>query len=133
MVTGKSTDAAATRETLSGFRRAPDTSPEPPRRLAVRDPGKTDTPVTKLLERKGGFSWDTDGEALLRKHKPSYFDGSLPPRTGPAVRPALQRPFPRPRPVSRSAAASAVRALEGFLHQHAIAAAVYPIWHLRAS
>ncbi|MQA95045.1 MAG: hypothetical protein GEV11_10495 [Streptosporangiales bacterium] len=71
------------RETLSGFLRDPDTSPEPLRRLAARDPGKTDTLFTKLLKRKGGFSWDTDGEALLRKHKPSYFDGSLLPRTVP--------------------------------------------------
>jgi hypothetical protein len=71
------------RETLSGFLRDPDTSPEPLRRLAARSPRKTDTVFTKLLKRKGGFSWGTDGEALLRKHKPSYFDGSLLPRTVP--------------------------------------------------
>ena len=71
------------RETLSEYLRDPDTSPEPLRRLAARDPGKTDTLFAKLLKRKGGFSWDTDGEALLRKHKPSYFDGSLLPRTVP--------------------------------------------------
>jgi hypothetical protein len=71
------------RETLSGYLRDPDTLPEPLQRLAERDPGKTDLLFTKLLKRKGGFSWDTDGEALLRKHKPSYFDGSLLPRTVP--------------------------------------------------
>jgi hypothetical protein len=71
------------RETLSGFLCDPDSSPEPLRRLAARDPDKTNTLFTKLLKRKGGFSWDTDGEALLRKHKPSYFDGSRLPRTVP--------------------------------------------------
>ena len=71
------------RETLSEYLRDPDTSPEPLRRLAARDPGKPDALFAKLLKRKGGFSWDTDGEALLRKHKPSYFDGSLLPRTVP--------------------------------------------------
>jgi hypothetical protein len=71
------------RETLSGYLRDPDTSPEPLQRLAVRDPGKTDILFTKLLKRKGGFSWNTDGEALLRKLKPSHFDGSLLPRTIP--------------------------------------------------
>lgn len=71
------------RETLSGFLRDPETSPEPLRRLAARDPDKTDTLFTKLLKRKSGFSWEIDGEALLREHKPSYFDGSLLPRTVP--------------------------------------------------
>lgn len=71
------------RETLSGYLRDPDTSPEPLQRLAARDPGKTDILFTKLLKRKGGFSWETDGEALLRKHKPGYFDGTLLPRTVP--------------------------------------------------
>jgi len=35
----------------------------------------------KLLRRKRGFCWDTDGEQLLRQHKPSYFDGTRLPRT----------------------------------------------------
>jgi hypothetical protein len=65
------------RETLSGFLRDPDTSPEPLRRLAARDPAKASTVFTKLLNRKRGFSWDIDGEQLLRQHKPSYFDGTL--------------------------------------------------------
>lgn len=71
------------RETLSDYLRDPDTSPEPLRRLAARDLGKTDALFAKLLKRKGGFSWGADGEALLRKHKPGYFDGSLLPRTVP--------------------------------------------------
>lgn len=69
------------RESLSGFLADPDTSPEPLRRLAARDPAKASTVFTRLLKRKRGFTWETDGEQLLRQHKPSYFDGTLLPRT----------------------------------------------------
>jgi hypothetical protein len=69
------------RETISGFLRDPDTSPEPLRRLAARDPAKASMVFTRLLKRKRGFTWKTDGEQLLRQHKPSYFDGTLLPRT----------------------------------------------------
>ncbi len=69
------------RETLSGFLSEPDISPEPLRRLAARDPGKASMVFARLLKRKRGFTWQTDGEQLLRKHKPSYFDGTLMPRT----------------------------------------------------
>jgi hypothetical protein len=44
------------RETLSGFLRDPDTSPEPLRRLAARDPAKASTVFARLLNRKRGFS-----------------------------------------------------------------------------
>jgi hypothetical protein len=71
------------RDTLSGFLRDPDTSPEPLRRLAASDPAKASMVFARLLKRKRGFSWDTDGEQLLRQHKPSYFDGTLLPRTVP--------------------------------------------------
>jgi hypothetical protein len=69
------------RETLSDCLRDPDISPEPLRKLAARDPAKASTVFAKLLRRKRGFSWETDGEALLRQHKPRYFDGTLLPRT----------------------------------------------------
>jgi hypothetical protein len=75
------------RENLSGFLRDPDTSPEMLRRLAARDPAKASTVFSKLLKRKRGFSWETDGEQLLRKHKPSYFDGTRLPRTVPLSEP----------------------------------------------
>ena len=75
------------RETLSGFLRDPDTSPEPLRRLAARDPAKATAVFARLLKRKRGFSWTTDGEQLLRRHKPSYFDGTLLPRTVPLSEP----------------------------------------------
>jgi hypothetical protein len=68
------------RETLSDFLGDPDTSPEPLRRLAARDPAKASKVFGRLLKDKG-FSWPTDGEELLRDLKPSYFDGTLFPRT----------------------------------------------------
>jgi hypothetical protein len=71
------------RETLSGFLRDPDTSPEMLRRLAARDPAKASRVFAKLLKRKRGFSWEADGEQLLRQSKPSYFDGTSLPRTVP--------------------------------------------------
>jgi len=69
------------REILSAFLRDPDTSPEPLRRLAARDPAKASTVFTRILKRKRGFTWNTDGEQLLRQHKPRYFDGTVLPRT----------------------------------------------------
>jgi len=69
------------RETLSGFLRDPDTSPEPLRRLAARDPAKASALFARLLRRKQGFSWEADGEQLLRENKPGYFDGTVLPRT----------------------------------------------------
>ena len=69
------------REALSDCLRDPDASPELLRRLAARDPAKASKVFTRLLKRKQGFSWETDGETLLRQHKPAYFDGSLLPRT----------------------------------------------------
>ena len=69
------------REALSDCLRDPDISPEPLRRLAARDPAKASKIFTRLLKRKRGFSWETDGEALLRQHKSGYFDGTQLPRT----------------------------------------------------
>jgi hypothetical protein len=82
------------REVLTELLRDPDTSPEPLRQLAARDPSKANAVFEKLLKRKRGFCWDTEGEALLRQHKPSYFDGSQLPRTVPlskTLSEALQR------------------------------------------
>jgi hypothetical protein len=69
------------RETLSGFLRDPDGSPEPLRRLAAEDPVNASAVFAGLLKRKRGFSWAADGEQLLRQHKPSFFDGTALPRT----------------------------------------------------
>jgi hypothetical protein len=68
------------RETVFDFLNDPDTSPEPLRRLAARDPAKASKVFSRLLKHKG-FSWESDGEELLHELKPSYFDGTLYPRT----------------------------------------------------
>jgi hypothetical protein len=57
-------------------------SPVPLRRLAARDPQRASTVFAGLLKRRG-FSWEADGENLLRQYKPSYFDGSRLPRAMP--------------------------------------------------
>jgi hypothetical protein len=75
------------REALSGFLRNPELSPEPLRRLAARDPAKASKVFTGLLGRKRGFSWNADGEELLRRSKPAYFDGSALPRNIPLSKP----------------------------------------------
>ncbi len=81
------------RETLTGFLRDPEVSPEPLRRLADRDHAKADAVFGRLLKKRG-FIWADHGEALLRKHKPGYFDGSRLPRNvviSPTLAEALQR------------------------------------------
>jgi hypothetical protein len=82
------------RERLSDFLADPDGSPEPLRRLAARDPAVASTVFARLLKRKRGFSWAADGEELLRRSKPRYFDGTVLPRTVPlssTLSDALQR------------------------------------------
>jgi hypothetical protein len=62
--------------------------------VSPRDPGKASTVFARLLKRKRGFSWVTDGEELLRSSKPGYFDGTRLPRTVPLsglLSDALQR------------------------------------------
>ena len=68
------------REIISGFLGEPDISPEALGQLGSRST-KASTVFTRLLKPKRGFRWEADGEKLLRKHKPSYFDGTLLPRT----------------------------------------------------
>ncbi|GAA3813177.1 hypothetical protein GCM10022226_37370 [Sphaerisporangium flaviroseum] len=60
------------RDVVTGYLRGEDVTPVPLRRLAAQDPDKTDRLFRKLLK-KPGFSWERDGEALLRKHKPGWF------------------------------------------------------------
>jgi hypothetical protein len=42
---------------------------------------------TGLLKRKRAFSWNADGEELLRQSKPRYFDGTALPRNIPLSKP----------------------------------------------
>jgi hypothetical protein len=81
------------RDRLSDFLCDPDGSPEPLQRLAARDPAIASKVFARLLKLKG-FSWAADGEELLRRSKPRYFDGTMLPRTVPlsrALSDALQR------------------------------------------
>lgn len=78
------------RDILSGYLRDPDTPPEPLRRLAARDPAKASAVLGKLLKSKRSFSWDTGGEELLRRYKPSYFDGTRLPATVPLSKPLAE-------------------------------------------
>lgn len=70
-------------ETLSASLRDPELSPEARRRLAQRDRAKATKVFTGLLKHKRGFSWNADGEELLRRSKPGYFSGTVLPRTMP--------------------------------------------------
>jgi hypothetical protein len=56
------------------------------RRLADRDPAKADQVFRHLLN-KPGFSWERDGEALLRRYKRDHFERP----TYPSVTPANSR------------------------------------------
>jgi len=51
------------------------------RRLAARDLASTNKVFTRLLRRKRTFSWEAEGELLLRHHKPGYFDDTMLPTT----------------------------------------------------
>lgn len=75
------------REILSGFLGRPALSPEPLRRLAARHPAKASKVLAELPKRKRGFSWDADGEELLRRSKPIYFDGTVLPSHIPLSKP----------------------------------------------
>jgi hypothetical protein len=57
---------------VSDYLQAEEIGPAPLRRAAGADPAKADRVFSLLLGRKG-FSWDRDGEELLRRNKPSWF------------------------------------------------------------
>jgi hypothetical protein len=70
------------RDVVTGYLRGDDVGPAPLRRLAEQDPDKASEVFGKLLK-KPGFSWERDGEALLRKHKPGWFGAPSLPRVIP--------------------------------------------------
>jgi hypothetical protein len=57
------------RQAVLGYLTDPSVSPLPLRRLAARDPTRASRPFATTLKRPG-FSWERDGEALLRRHEP---------------------------------------------------------------
>lgn len=67
------------RETLKGYLTEDSLSPVPLIRLAERDHDTADRVFRRLLG-KPRFSWATDGEALLRKHKPAWYESRPRPR-----------------------------------------------------
>jgi len=69
------------RQAVLGYLKADSISALPFRRLAGADTGRASQLFQHLLK-KPGFSWERDGEALLRKHKPWCFEANpLPPVT----------------------------------------------------
>ncbi|WP_195901382.1 hypothetical protein [Nonomuraea cypriaca] len=70
------------RDVVTGYLRGQDVTPVPLRRLAAQDPGKAGEVFRRLLKKKD-FSWERDGEALLRKHKPDWFASPPLPRVIP--------------------------------------------------
>jgi Domain of unknown function (DUF6398) len=69
------------RQAVLGYLEADSISALPFRRLAGADTGRASQLFQRVLK-KPGFSWERDGEALLRKHKPWCFEAKpLPPVT----------------------------------------------------
>jgi hypothetical protein len=60
----------------------PSISPLPFRRLAAQDPERASQVFQRVL-RQPGFSWERDGEALLRRYKTSFFEKPLLPASSP--------------------------------------------------
>lgn len=65
------------------FLESPDLIPLPLRRLAERHPEQADRVWQRLLKRPR-FSWEQDGEALLRRYKPDYYARPPVPGVAPA-------------------------------------------------
>jgi hypothetical protein len=70
------------REVVLGYLNDDTVSPLPLRRLAERDPDRASRLFQRLLKRPN-FSWERDGEALLRKHKASHYAKPVVPRVAP--------------------------------------------------
>jgi hypothetical protein len=60
------------RRAVLGYLKEPSISPLPLRRLAEPDPERASRVFRQVL-RRPGFSWERDGEALLRRNKASWF------------------------------------------------------------
>lgn len=61
------------RQAVLEYLEEPSISPLPLRRLAERDPERASHVFQRFL-RQPDFSWERDGEVLLRRYKPSYFE-----------------------------------------------------------
>ncbi|HEY7068012.1 MAG TPA: hypothetical protein VII06_41555 [Chloroflexota bacterium] len=61
------------RQAVLGYLKESSISPLPLRRLAERDPERASRVFQRVLKQPD-FSWERDGEALLRRYKASYFE-----------------------------------------------------------
>ena len=61
------------RQAVLEYLKEPSISPLPFRRLAERDAGRASQVFQRVLKQRD-FSWERDGEALLRRYKRSYFE-----------------------------------------------------------
>ncbi len=77
------------RRAVVGYLNDDTVSPLPFRRLAQRDQAKASEVFRRLLK-KPGFSWERDGEALLRRRKASFFVKPALPHVTPAGRAMLE-------------------------------------------
>jgi hypothetical protein len=73
------------RETVLGYLESPTISPLALRRLAEPDPERASGVFRRVLKRPG-FSWERDGEALLRRYKSSWFERPVLPSVTPISR-----------------------------------------------
>jgi hypothetical protein len=81
------------REAVSGYLRSGSIAPVVLRRLAEQDPDRAGGLFARLLG-KPRFTWQRDGEALLRRYKPDFFDRTPLPSVTPLS--DRQRAFLRP-------------------------------------
>jgi hypothetical protein len=70
------------REAVLGYLESPTISPLALRRLAEPDPERASRVFRRVLKRPG-FSWERDGEALLRRYKASWFERPVLPSVTP--------------------------------------------------
>jgi len=70
------------RRAVLGYLKEPSISPLPLRRLAEPDPARASRVFRQVL-RRPGFSWQRDGEALLRRYKASWFERPVVPSVVP--------------------------------------------------
>jgi hypothetical protein len=73
------------REAVLGYLEAPTISPLAFRRLAEPDPARASRVFRRVLKRPD-FSWERDGEALLRQYKASWFEQPVLPSVTPISR-----------------------------------------------
>lgn len=83
------------RDAVRGYLKEPSIPPMALRRLAERDPERASRVFRRVL-RQADFAWERDGEALLRRHKASYFAQPVLPSVTPITRPLARAQLAAP-------------------------------------